>query len=204
MPKIYTTKITDAEEDILNIDDGSLEANLSKQSSFSGDAVLTTNYEDDYTVRGNKFHRSEIVTTTQAENFFFLLDMSSVPSENSIFVLPFIIQSKEADVEVYIYRDTDYTSIDATEIQFYNCNENISDDYDFVITSGTSANYSGTNKGTTIRHHIAFASSQGFYTGSGSGGSSDPIILDTSKNYLVEFVVSGATRIEYDADLFQL
>ena len=186
-----------------NVTEGAMEVNLPNQSSISGDAVLTTNYEDDYTVRGDKFHRSEVLEITGASTFYFLLDMSQVPVDNHVFVLPFAIQSKSEDVDVYLYRDTSFTANTATEVPFYNCNENVSDDYDFVITTGDLADFNNTTEGILIRHYVAFANAQGNVVDSGAGGSSDPLILNTSYNYLIKFVTAGTTRIAYDADLFQ-
>ena len=66
---------------------------LRRSSSFSFDAIKTTNYADDYTVRGNNYVFSNVIDLAGGATVNFLLDLSSVPSTDGMFILPFAIAS---------------------------------------------------------------------------------------------------------------
>lgn len=74
---------------------------LSSQKSFSGDAVLTTTYADDYIVRGQAFQVQKRIALGSAETLYLVFDFSTAIGK-TIFTLP-IVGSTTAGL---VYLDT--------------------------------------------------------------------------------------------------
>jgi len=172
--------------------------NIANAFSSSADGLVTTSYSDDNTVRGNSYIFNAIETFAGAGSVNFLVDNSNVPEANAMFILPFVLKSSEETAIIRVYEDTDYTG--GTSVTPRNANRNFTDTPNFVVTTGAT----GSDKGTLIREHAAFATSQGNVIVSGIGGAIGNTVLNNSKNYLVEIEAEGATRIEYDANVFEL
>lgn len=168
---------------------------INKTLSTSKDGIITTTYADDGSVEGIGHNMNGIETLTGGQGVNFLIDLSSVPAESYIFVLPIIVTTSLEDVTVKLYENTDYSG--GTNHTTFNVNRNISNNRNFVITK----NATGATKGTAIRQR--FISANFFH--SGTKESITFLIFNTSMNYLFEIVNSGSitTTVTYDALIFE-
>ena len=170
------------------------------QASASGDAMITTSYSDDYAVQGYEWTMNDVIATTGAETITFLINLSQIPEGSGFFLLPIDFKTSEEITDFYIYEDTDYVGGVVVEPINRNRITATQKDKNFIITTGAT----GTTKGTELFHHVAFGSSQGVNISPSGGGSERALILDTSKNYIAEFVISGTTKVEYDVHMFEV
>lgn len=179
---------------------------LTEVTSNAGDGLIATSYEDDYAVQGYEWTVNAVEDIGATAVLQFLLDFSAVPSTDGIFVLPVMIKSSASEVRFRLYEDTDYSG--GTTITPWNRNRAFQQAKNFVITGGVVGINAptGTDKGTLLPEHAAFAASQGNIQNSAIGGTSRPIILDRTKKYLLELENTGgdATTIEYEGLIFQI
>lgn len=204
MPAINKNFIIDEDNDIANITDGGLDIAISSAgsvASYSGDAILTTNYSDDYTFKGRRFICNGVEDIATGTSVYYLFNLSAVETDGSVFILPLRAKSSEEEIRIKLYEDTDYTGGTSECIKKVNRKGTYTPN--LIITKGAT----GTTKGDLITEHAIFASS-GFFgtTTSATGGSSAPLILDQTKNYLIEISNEGAgtTTVEHDFDIFEL
>lgn len=169
------------------------------QASTAGTGIIATNYQDDYTVRGNHYLVNKVVEMTSEQTFDFLIDLSDLTEANQFIVLPFSLISTKEEVRVRVYENTGYTGGIASEA--LRVNRAVEREHIFKLTVGAT----GTDKGTLIREHIIAASSQGSNINPTLGGASSITILNPKYNYLVEVenMAAATTTIEYNADIFE-
>ena len=172
-------RLTDAIEDIL---------------SFSKDALVSTTYDDDYSIRGKKFFYENTLSFTGNETKRFLFDMSKC--ECDIIFAPISGTAIGEKVVAIIYEDTDYTG--GTELQFYNTNRNHLDVYNPVVTVGAS----GSDTGTQLRKFQFPAASTGANINPASGISNLAMILNNNKKYLITLTSADTTEFDIRADFY--
>lgn len=172
-------------------------------NSFSEDGIITTTYANDYSTRGNNFMFVNTASIAGETTVNFLIDLSSVPSDNTIFVETISLISSASEVSMCIYEGADYTG--GTTVTGYNANRNVSDSYNFVVTTG--ATDSGSGKGTLIRKKSAFGSTGVAHTTAGGTAIDDKfVILNNTKKYLIELTNEGtdATKVSYSVNTFEI
>ena len=177
--------------------------NILSQQTFDGKGIVTASFEDDYITRGNRFEFTGKISLDAEGVQNFLVDLSSVPEGSFIYVTPVLFESSATEVDFKLYEDTDYTG--GTTVTGYNRNRNYADTYNFVVTTGAT----GDTKGTEILSRTAFGSTgaPGLASTSRSGVATAAIILDTSKNYLVEFINvddTTATKVTFDEAVYEV
>ena len=177
--------------------------NILSQQTFDGKGIVTASFEDDYITRGNRFEFTGKISLGASGSQKFLVDLSSVPKGKFIYVTPVVFESSATEVDFILYEDTDYTG--GTSVTGYNRNRNFGDTYNFVVTTGAT----GSDKGTAILTRTAFGSTAapGLGSTSRSGVATAAIVLDTSKNYLVEFVnidTGTATKVTFDEAVYEV
>lgn len=166
-----------------------------KSLATSRNGLVTTTYADDGIVSGVGHAVAGSVDITAGTTINFLVDLSSVDADKYVFSLPVRITSGSQDVDMKVYEGTDYAG--GSAVSTFNPNRNASDTKQTVITSGAT----GTVKGTQFIHRHAFASNQS----SGSANSYSFLILDKTKNYLIELTNEGAstTTVDYETMIFE-
>ena len=172
---------------------------LGDSRSFSRDAFVNTTYSDDYIVRGYAYTLAKVQTLGSSATINFAL----TPTAEGffLFVPPLSVVSQDEYVQIKVYEGGDYSG--GTAITPINRNRNSSNTFQSSLTTGAT----GTDKGTLLITHAAFASSGP--AGSSvpdTGGGSDSLILNSSKKYLVEIVnqVASATDVEIDVTLYEI
>lgn len=175
---------------------------INGQASYSKDALLSTNYADNETVKGNHYEYTAVFTLPANSKKYFLTNLASV-GKKSVYTGAVSIGSKSEDVYLKGYENTAFTG--GTPIQFFNLNREKGEDYLSVITEDPNGT-EGVQEGTLFRSHITYANSQGNVTFSGSGGASNIIIFNTDYNYLLELEnkSSNDTIVELDYNFFEL
>lgn len=167
--------------------------------AFTKNGIVATTYADDSIVRGAAFSRSDVIDLPASGTVSFLFDATAFVDEYVYFVPPIYFKSSETEVNLIVYEDTDYAG--GTIVPVYDRNRRSGNTISANLTVGAT----GTDKGTPIIKHAAFAASQGNVQNSASGGSVNPIILDSAKAYLIELenIEASATRVEYDVTVFE-
>lgn len=174
-----------------------LSDNLGTVKSFSEDGLIATSYADDYTTRGLHFLINKRETLGSEVTLTFLWDLSSVTG--TFLLEPFALKSEDTKVTIKVYEGTDYTG-GVAETSF-NINRASSNTANATLNRGAT----GSDKGTLIREHVAFASGQGVNSNPAAINAININIFDTSKNYLVEIIneENSATDIEWSNSWFE-
>ena len=165
--------------------------------SGDGSGFVTTTFGDDYAFRGNGFTINNHITMAGSQTLNFLIDMSNVDSQKTVFSLPIFVASGSNKVVVKVYEGADYSG--GTPITAFNINRNSETALQTVITAGASDDVGG--KGTQFRTHVAFASNKVSEQSTGLSF----IVLNKAQKYLIELVNSEATTtdVEYDSILYE-
>ena len=169
-----------------------LESKLVASSSFNGDAVKTTSYNDDYRVRGNCFFADFFFTLGNTATKFFMFNPVGITNDKKCFVLPIKVSTTDSPLKINVYEDTDYTAGTVTSLKNANRNSLITAQ---SILSEASA---GATKGTLLAGFIVGVAGIPAALSGGTASNSNPIILDTSKKYLVEII---NTDVESDVSV---
>lgn len=93
------------------VEDDPIRAKLVRLSQWSAsqDAILTTSYADDYTVRGYAFQIQRRIALTSEQTLYWVVDFSAVAASKAVFSLPIALQSTAGLVYVDTYAATSYT-----------------------------------------------------------------------------------------------
>lgn len=193
-----------AEPAIITIDDSSTISEtaggyLRSVSSFSGDALLTTTYLDDYIVRGNIFTIGISQDLTQDTPIYFTSEILGVPSIKALLLLPILINPTEGYVELNIYEDTDYTG--GATIVPTNRNRGSSITNEVSINVGAT----GADKGTLLSLSNVFGvAGTNQSAGGGQSSTSNAIVLDLNKRYLYELTASETGLVGITAEFGEI
>ena len=162
--------------------------------SYSKDAILTTNYANDYIVRGYGFGIEDTAEITAGASAYFLFDPTALVNKSVIF-LPIEACTTLEDIEFVIYEDTDYTG--GATVTPRNLNRNFSDSLDSVITLGAT----GSDKGTQLKKRVATSDKKA----GGRLGEGSLTILDVTKKYLIEIknLGTGTTTVCYQSLFYE-
>ncbi len=168
-----------------------------KQCSFSGDAVLTTNYGDDGIVQGKAFVFDRNFTIATSGTLYILLDYTTFKPNpyqyGLIYVFPPIFTTSAGVVKVQVYRGTDYTG--GTQILAHNPNTTaIKKTSSTTITSGAT----GTNKGDLVLEYLVGGDSQGNNSANGSASGLAFYIRGNTGKTLVEVVNLAGKEITFN------
>ena len=173
------------------------------QTSVSEDAILTTNYLDDYIVRGNVYNYSAALSATADTSLFFTSELPA-NSISAAFLLPVSINPTTGFATLYIYEDTGYTGGTLQTIRGRNRSLDTPDNARSQVRAGAT----GSEKGTLIFTGVyGAAASGGFFGGSAGGGEGDSansIILNVNKRYLYELVNSETATIGVNAEFAEI
>lgn len=174
-----------------------LDVTTSDVLSSSGTGIVTTNYFDDYIVKGNSFS-NETVRTVTAGTEYFVLDPTNCTC-NQIFKLPIIISMPTGTATVALYEGTDYSGTES--LNLVNRNRNSSN----VAKTTLKAGGTGTELGTEILKAIFGTDTSFFFNaGGGAGSSANAFILDKTKKYLFEIVYSDSTTVGYNMEIIEV
>lgn len=175
---------------------------LNSQLSSSKDAVLTTNYLDDYIVRGNVFSVSLAQAFTAGTAIYFTSEISAPDELTAAFLLPIQANPTEGFLILNIYEDTEYTG--GTPITPVNRNRNSSNTAKTTVLAGAT----GATEGTLIYTGVfGSAASGGFFGGSsggGTGNSANSIVVDMNKKYLYELTNSETATVGINAEFTEI
>lgn len=170
------------------------------QTSFSEDAVLTTNYLDDYIVRGKVFNITISEEFTADTAVYFTSEYAG-EKPGAAFLLPITFTPVSGYVTLNIYEDTDYTGGTAlTAVDRNRATKNTS-----LVSVKTGA--SGTDKGTLIKTVVvgtAAAQGSAGSEGGGSGSSANSLIFDTGVKYLYEVTCSETAVVGINAEFAEI
>jgi hypothetical protein len=169
---------------------------LIQSKSTNSDGIVVTTYSDDIIVRGSGHTLANSATLTGSTTINFLVDMSSVDNDKTVFILPCLISSESHRVQFKFYEDTDYSG--GTPVATFNPNRLSSNTKQTVFTTGAS----GTDKGDLLVTRNAFAANKD----SAESSAYSFLILDKTKKYLAEFENTSAndTVIDYSTTLFEV
>jgi len=169
---------------------------LLQSKSTSSDGIVATTYSDDTIVKGNAHTVVNSATLAGSATINFLVDMSSVDSDKTVFILPCLISSESHRVEFRFYEDTDYTG--GTTVETFNPNRLSSTTKQTVFTTGAS----GSDKGDLLITRNAFATNKD----SAETSTYSFLILDKTKKYLAEFENTSVndTVIDYSTTIFEI
>jgi hypothetical protein len=162
------------------------------QDSFSQDAVLTTNYADDYLVRGYgaEIHRRiPIAVGTQ----YFVLDFSLCTSD-VIFTLPLNGYCSANQIYVDTYLIDSYTG--GTEIPHAKPNQVLDITSQAVFKTGITPTGTG---GDELRQYIFGTQGQGNVRGGGTGSSAAPKIWNVGD--LLVFKIESDYVLDFEFNL---
>jgi len=167
-----------------------------EQSSFSGDALLQTNYADDFTVRGNAFLFEKIITIASGESAFVLWDYTTfLPAPGQIgqvFVYKPFFETTAGPVTVNLYRGTNYAG--GTQFLAYNPNTNhAKQSSSTTLTLGPT----GTVKGTLSMEYLVGGQGLGNQSGAGSTAGLSFFIVNNTRKSLVEIVNGSGKEIKF-------
>lgn len=163
------------------------------QTSFSEDAVLTTNYLDDNIVAGRIFGIGLAQSLTADTPIYFTSECLS--DINALFLLPIQITPTEGFLILNIYEDTEYTG--GTTITATNRNRTSDITSSVTIKLGAVGTEKGTLLGLTKIFGVAGTNQS---SGGGESATSNSIVLDTSKRYLYELTNSETGTVGISAE----
>lgn len=154
-----------------------------KALSNSGDAMLTTGYLDNYISKGAVYYSgvSKIVTAG-TENYV----IDPILCTGKVLKLPIDIPCSAGFAVVRLYEGTDYAI--STALSLFNRNREEGDNAKTLFGLSTVA---GTTKGTELPPLMFGVEGTNQSAGGGGGSGSNPIILDTTKKYLLEITYSA-------------
>lgn len=168
-----------------------------EQASFSGDAVLTTGYDDDSIVRGLGFTFEKNFSILSGATLNILVDYSAwAPEEDEyglIYILPPVFRTTAGPVIVNVYRGTDYTG--GTEFDAINPNTTAS-----KTTSGTTftSGATGSTKGDIVLEYLVGGAGIGPANTAGSSTGLGFFIRTASDKTLVEVVNNSGNDITFN------
>ena len=170
-----------------------MQAHLKDQSSFSNDAVLTTTYDDDYTVSGNGFLLQKNFTISAAGTLLLLFDYTTLTgTDKKIFIRPAIFSTTSGPVTVTAYRGTDYSG--GTQLHAYNLNTIIGGESKITITQGPT----GSVKGTEVQNWLVGTGSTNQSSGGGSIEVDVNFVRPNTGKTLMEIVNSSGEQITFN------
>lgn len=160
--------------------------------SFSQDALLTTDYANDFIVRGFAYNIERSITLAGNSSINFLLTPAN--GKNIIF-FPISIEAKDSDVKLSLYEGTNYAG--GSILTPYNLNRLSPNAAEVSVRSGAS----GSNLGDLLLERCSFAERKS----SGSMIEGHITILDSSKKYLVilENMTATEAKISYSALFYE-
>lgn len=176
--------------------DGTVKANLLKQLSASGDALVSTSYADDGLTRGKAYLFEKNFAIGSGTTLNILFDYTTyTPSGTQIgqvYVMPPTFSTTVGPVNVNIYRGTDYTG--GTEFDAINPNTLVAN-----TTSGTTLRTgpTGSVKGTLVLEYLIGGASQGNQSASGSSSGLAFFIRDNTSKTLIEIVNNSGSAITF-------
>jgi len=167
-----------------------------KQTSYSGDALLTTGYGDDFTTRGNAFLFETNIIILSGGTAYVLFDYTTfvpLPGQiGQVFIYPPTFQTTAGPVTIQLYRDTEYTG--GTPIVVSNPNTLVQKK---VAGTTIAVGPTGSVKGTVGPSYLVGGASQGNQNGAGSTSGLSFFIRDNKKKSLVEIVNSSGSSITF-------
>lgn len=154
---------------------------IGQSLSLSNDAILTTSYSDDYTVRGDAFNISTILTVASGVTVKCALDFSGVTTDREIFLLPLTFASSAGYFKGTTYNITTYTG--GTSVPFINLNENSLNAALSVFKTGVA---STDTAGNDKREYVIGGGANPASSRGGSGGSSNQIWVKRGVKKVIE------------------
>ena len=166
---------------------------LSSQKSNAGDAVLTTDYDGDYTVKGNGFLLQKNFAIASGATLLILLDYTTYTGTGkSIFLKPAVFSTTHGPVKVTVYRGANYTG--GTAVPAYNMNTIIGGESKTTITQGPT----GTVKGTPVQEWLVGSGATNQSSGGGATEVKANIIRPNSGKTLMEIVNESGNAITFN------
>lgn len=162
-----------------------------RQSSFSGGAILQTDYAQDRIVRGEGFVIAKNFTIPTGGTLYGLFDYTThTGGDGLIYLMPPSFHASKGLVVVKVYRGTNYSG--GTQVKAYNANELSSKtESSSTLTSGAT----GTEKGVLGLEFIVGFDSQGLNLGGGTGQDVSFYIRKNTSKTLVEVINLAGSEI---------
>lgn len=147
---------------------------LSSQRSFSGDAVLTTTYQDDYITRGNGFQVKKRIALTSGQTLYLEFDISK--HAGVVYSLPIEFSTGGGLVFVDTYNADSSTGGTVLAVPI-NVNGLSTKTSDTTIKTGVTV----TGTPTNVREYIVGTLSTNQSSGGGPAQEGIPKILNNAK-----------------------
>lgn len=151
---------------------------LANSSSYSGDGIVTTSYDDDYIVRGNAFTSQLVLSLTSGMNYVLFSGNGS--ASDTIFTIPPRFSADDGQVIVSFRLGSDYSG--GAELAYFNRNATSPNTPKAKLALGAT----GTDEGT-IQSQYLIGTTGGFFTSGGGQTSGDKaFIIPANAIFLVE------------------
>lgn len=163
----------------------------SKQASADGDAVLTTNYSDDYLVRGNahEVHRRMPISIGTE---YWVFDTTGV-TKAAVFSLPIVGNCSNDQVYLDTYAIESYAG--GTVVPSTNPNGIDGEDAEAVLKTGVTP--TGT-PGDDLRQYIFGTQAQGANLGGGEHSGAHPKLFPPGAIIVVKIVSTATLDFEFN------
>lgn len=154
--------------------------------SYSKDAILSTNYLDDYIVRGDVFGLSQILTIGAGVTLKLIVDFTAIEATRFPFVVPLTFVSSGPYFKIHTYNITNYTGGDI--LPLINSNELSAKTAQTVVKSGiTSTDVAGNDK----RSYIVGAGGNPASSRGGGGGAANILVINRTDKKCIEITNTG-------------
>lgn len=150
--------------------------------SFSGDALVATNYSDDYIVQGRGYQIVKRIDHTSGQTQKLAVDFTGVSNDKAIFVMP-ISFTANGQFEINTYSITAYTG--GTDYTPLNLNRNSSNVAQTVIKHGVS---SDDTAGADVRQYLVGSGGNPASRAGGSTSAAFAVITNNESILLIETV----------------
>ena len=152
-----------------------------KALSFSGDASLATNYNDDYRVRGKGFFANFVFDLAKSATVYYKIDPSLV--DNQCFLLPLKLNSSKGPTIIRVYKGDNYEK--GSAVGLFNANDNSLNVAKVTLNVATAPAVDPT-KGTLFSTFLVGLAGNPVALTGGSQTGANFIILNKSRTYLIE------------------
>ena len=167
-----------------------MQAHLKDQSSFSNDAVLTTDYQGDYITRGVAFQVKKRITLTTGQTLYLEVDISK--HTGVVYSLPLEMSTAGGSVFVDTYNADSSTG--GTVLQTpMNLNGKSSNVAKTTVKTGVSVSGTAIN----VREYTVGTLSTNQSSGGGTGQAEVPKILDNTKPLYIKLVNQESATVVF-------
>lgn len=161
---------------------------LFKQQSYSGDAVLVTDYATDFIFRGKTFTSSHVLENIPTTGKYLLFKSIC---DNATIIIPPSFKSSQGPVLIKYYGNADYNGL--TGLHSFNRNMLSQETPQSLLIS----NPTGTSIGSLFSTILVGESNHGVYPGGGDYTDNDLFVVPNGTNILMFIDNKSGATIDY-------